>query len=64
MSREVEGNDLAGDEHESEPAIGEYVAALQRGKEVRDVERKLSRRFGQELVERRVERCWASPRTR
>ena len=62
--REVEGHSLAAEEHESEPAIGEHAPALQHGKEVRDVERKLGRRFGQELVDRRVERRWASPRTR
>lgn len=62
--REVEGDGLAGDEHEAEPAIGEHAPALQHGKEIRDVERKLRRRFGQELVDRRAERRWASPRTR
>ena len=62
--REVERDGLAGDEHESEPAIGEHAAALQHGKEIRDVERKLRRRFGQELVDRRVERRWASLHTR
>ena len=62
--REVEGDGLACNEHESEPAIGEHAAALQHRKEVRDVERKLGRRFSQELVDRRVERRWASPRTR
>ncbi len=61
--REVEGDSLAGDEHESEPAIGEHAPALQHGKEVRDVERKLGRRFGQELVDRCAKRRWASPHT-
>ena len=61
--REVERDGLTGDEHESEPAIGEHAAALQHGKEIRDVECKLRRRFGQELVDRRVERRRTSPRT-
>ena len=61
--REVERDGLTGDEHESEPAIGEHAATLQHGKEIRDVECKLRRRFGQELVDRRVERRRTSPRT-
>ena len=61
--REVEGDGLAGNEHESEPAIGEPAPALQHRKEVRDVERKLRRRFGQELVDRGMDRRWTSPRT-
>lgn len=52
---EIEGDGLAGDKHESEPAIGEYTPALQHGKEIRDVERKLCRRFGQELVDCRAD---------
>lgn len=50
--RQVEGDGLAGDEHESEPAIGEHAPALQHGKEVRDVEGELRRRRGEELVDR------------
>lgn len=61
--REVEGDGLAGNEHESEPAIGERAPALQYRKEVRDVERKLRRRFGQELLDRGTERRRTSPRT-
>ncbi|WP_235001785.1 hypothetical protein [Arcanobacterium ihumii] len=61
--RQVEGDGFAGDEHETEPAIGEHAPTLQNGKEIRDVERKLRRRFGQELVDRRVERRWASSHT-